>query len=780
MKGIRKLFYGFVLLALFCVGFKIEAKAALDPDLIVPKTSGKEDWKTDRKLTSQLGFVSADFPVINSPADGNWASFSYDFYIVDTTTSTKDLGNLGDKFTVELLTEYHGTTPEPEYTVIVKDKNGNALAEYGPSSATDIEADSPVEINRFQIGDVRTAIKKGTKDASNNYTEVVKLTTETPPEVTKSAAALVINNIPGAGSVNSDPLPLKLYALTASSTTNPTVNYTIANDGYLLPGESTTVTASKTADNNVKTNGNEVMYQPIGTWNSANSKVTFSDETNTTVTVTMKTGTDGGNDDVHAEYGTVKMSLSLAGESLDPGDISSTKTLTETTADGATVYSKEGAVKVTKIELVNTSGGTLNEVTTYSWPGTTSPFNFTYTVPSAIASGTYRMKITTADGTFITTDTMTVSNPALDNTVKVTVGQNVKLSRYISGIYTTVKPKDDYVTVAKSGTDWNITGYKSTSASSKKGLVLDGTEKDVIVYKKPDLDFDTSSTSATLKVEMPTSVYHDNIGWDGVEYAAIAIISDKREKGDWWAYKLKKGSGETRTLELDWLELSERIKDVVKDSSDSDKIDIYAFPVDPSDKKNYDEKVYDSETEIKVNKVKLDGSEGATYTINDKDVGDYFYAMEGMEYKIVAKNKSGYSNTIDKWEGVSFGTNTSGSKKFTESTTIKAFFKSNSSSSSSSSSTGRNTATNGESTGSGDYDDVPKTGESKTDIWILWSVLMISILGAGFMIWKRFGLARAIAEADEQVAIAEHEEQVKAEKKAKKDKLDMLKDLRNL
>ena len=82
--------------------------------------------------------------------------------------------------------------------------------------------------------------------------------------------------------------------------------------------------------------------------------------------------------------------------------------------------------------------------------------------------------------------------------------------------------------------------------------------------------------------------------------------------------------------------------------------------------------------------------------------------------------------------------------------------------------------------GMDDYDDVPKTGESKADIWILWSVLFVSILGAGFMIWKRFGLVRAIAEADEEVAVAEHKEEAKVRKKEKEDKIKMLKDLRNL
>ena len=48
------------------------------------------------------------------------------------------------------------------------------------------------------------------------------------------------------------------------------------------------------------------------------------------------------------------------------------------------------------------------------------------------------------------------------------------------------------------------------------------------------------------------------------------------------------------------------------------------------------------------------------------------------------------------------------------------------------------------------------------------------------MIWKRFGVVRAIAEADEEVAAAEFEEKVNAAKKEKEDKMKMLKDLRNL
>lgn len=100
--------------------------------------------------------------------------------------------------------------------------------------------------------------------------------------------------------------------------------------------------------------------------------------------------------------------------------------------------------------------------------------------------------------------------------------------------------------------------------------------------------------------------------------------------------------------------------------------------------------------------------------------------------------------------------------------------------SSSSSSSSSGSGKGGEGGSGSEYDDVPKTGESKTDIWVLWTVLFIAILGAGFMIYKRFGLVRAIAEAEEEFAAAEHEERVEAARKEKEDKINMLKDLRNL
>ena len=87
------------------------------------------------------------------------------------------------------------------------------------------------------------------------------------------------------------------------------------------------------------------------------------------------------------------------------------------------------------------------------------------------------------------------------------------------------------------------------------------------------------------------------------------------------------------------------------------------------------------------------------------------------------------------------------------------------------------------SSGSGsdsDLDEVPKTGESKTDIWILWSVLLASILCAGFMVYKRFGLVKAISRVEAEEAAAEEARVAKAQEEEKENRMRMLKDLRNL
>ena len=201
--------------------------------------------------------------------------------------------------------------------------------------------------------------------------------------------------------------------------------------------------------------------------------------------------------------------------------------------------------------------------------------------------------------------------------------------------------------------------------------------------------------------------------------------------------------------------------------------------------------------DLTVYRIKLLTSSGAKYKVNDKELDGsdpVFYAVEDTEYEIKASAKD--SGSLKYWEiNGDKDDSTSETKKFTanKSRTYKAVYSTSSSSSSSSSSYysysssssstyGRTTAAGGAgSSGSGgDYDDVPKTGESKTDIWILWSVLLASILGAGFMIYKRFGLVRAIAEADREEAEAVHQEMVEKQEKDKENMISTLKGLRKL
>ena len=190
-----------------------------------------------------------------------------------------------------------------------------------------------------------------------------------------------------------------------------------------------------------------------------------------------------------------------------------------------------------------------------------------------------------------------------------------------------------------------------------------------------------------------------------------------------------------------------------------------------------DKSVAPSSYKFDVVKVSLDESGGASYEVNGESLSGNFYAVKGLSYNIKSIPKNSNS-TLDKWEGVSSGeASASITSSFTDSKTVKATYKSGN-------------ATNGDSTNRGgagggtgadsDLDPVPETGESKADIWILWSVLLISILGAGFLIWKRFGLARAIAQADMEMAAAQEQERIETEKREEENKMKMLKDLRNL
>ena len=400
---------------------------------------------------------------------------------------------------------------------------------------------------------------------------------------------------------------------------------------------------------------------------------------------------------------------------------------------------------------------------------------------------------TAADAVESAQATINVTTPSFDslNTIYVNEGLTIPLSKFINngsggGInITSVSSSGGYITSATTlpalAKNVNIKGSKATNlTSTSDASIASGTTirtAKVEVYPKPEItSMDKSGSGSSLKytfkVKMPDKAYHGSVFGTDISKAKIQFVGkdgtytmDAFELTDDTTGYTKKNKSD---VTIDIKKLREVLSDICKEDKETVKVTVYA---------DGDKEIISDAKELKVYKITLDGSGGADYKIMGESVSDKFYAIDGVTYEISTTPKSGYLSTINKWEGTSFGTNTSGSMSFGESKTIKAIYNNGSSSSSSSSS--KNSGAAGGSN-LDDYDDVPKTGESKADIWILWSVLFISILGAGFMIWKRFGLVRAIAEADQEVEIAEREERIEAEEKAKEDKINMLKDLRNL
>ena len=349
----------------------------------------------------------------------------------------------------------------------------------------------------------------------------------------------------------------------------------------------------------------------------------------------------------------------------------------------------------------------------------------------------------------------------------------------------TLNNSSDYISVSGNlpalSKDITITG-KSKSGKVTGGITVEdagGTSKtaDVIVYPKPTIsepekDSSSSSTYPAYKfnVTVPKAVYHGS-----------TTITDTNKKA-----RLKfEANDETFYVDLESLDSKDdytykkdsfavskgKFRDIFSKICKKDEQEVKVSVVIDGD-----EDVASDTRSFKVYKINLDTSGGATYSVDGLDSVYSFYGINGLSYKIEAKGSSTKATINEKESSSEFA-----SQKATNGTvsinygvagarTLKASFKTSSTPDDSGSGSG----------GSDDYDDVPKTGESKADIWILWSVLFISILGAGFMIWKRFGLVRAIAEADEEVAAAEFEEKVNAAKKEKEDKMKMLKDLRNL
>ncbi|MBR6159834.1 MAG: LPXTG cell wall anchor domain-containing protein, partial [Lachnospiraceae bacterium] len=327
---------------------------------------------------------------------------------------------------------------------------------------------------------------------------------------------------------------------------------------------------------------------------------------------------------------------------------------------------------------------------------------------------------------------------------------------------------------------------------------INGKSYTVLVHPRPTL-ITSDDIDEIIKSTIPVHVRYDDIdnkiesNYD-VSYGTIGYKRDGEKYRVTTKYELSsKGSGRG-TITLDWYDVSRDLKELYSTEKEEMDLELHSFPMNGS---TADGNITDSNSEdLTVYRIKLLTSGGAKYKVNDKELDGtdpVFYAVEDADYEIKASAKDSSVGSLRYWEiNGDRNDSTDETKEFTaeRSRTYKAVYSTSSSSwnggssnyiySSSNTLTGRTTATGGAGGSGGDYDDVPKTGESKTDIWILWSVLLVSILGAGFMIYKRFGLVRAIAEADREEAEAVHQEMVEKQEKEKENMISTLKGLRKL
>lgn len=288
----------------------------------------------------------------------------------------------------------------------------------------------------------------------------------------------------------------------------------------------------------------------------------------------------------------------------------------------------------------------------------------------------------------------------------------------------------------------------------------------------------SSSSNAGITVSVPASTYHGGESdWvPSVKYAFVTFNSLSSGKSTTLRGSVSgTTSSDSKTATVSLATVSNEISKIAK--GDNDQIYVEVNP-ESAESDMLPDKAVSGVGILNAFKIELKG-DSATYKVNGESVKDYFYAIADQEYTIesVAKNSG---DKFQKWEGDESSTAKIDKIKFSSPRTLHAVY-GNSSSSSSSSSSSKLTA-NGTGTGadSEGLDDVPKTGESKTDIWILWTVLLVSILGAGFMIYRRFGVVNAIAQAQADETAAIEQEKIDAEVKEKEDKLRVLKNLRNL
>ena len=338
-------------------------------------------------------------------------------------------------------------------------------------------------------------------------------------------------------------------------------------------------------------------------------------------------------------------------------------------------------------------------------------------------------------------------------------------------------------------------GFKKEGITVSSGA--NNATTDLTVYPAPSLSTgamgsigtfggsSSSSGSTGLTVTVPAATYHGGSEeWvNDVKFAFVTFNSLSSGKSTTIRGSVSKSSSSSnsssnnlsKSATVSLATVSNEISKIAK--GDHDQIYITVNP-ESAENDMLPDRAVEGYGILNAYKITLDGS-SATYKVNGESVKDYFYAINDQTYTIesAAKNKGA---KFVKWEGGESDTEKIDKITFSSPRTLHAVYEDPASSSSSSSAkltAGAGTGTGADSEG---LDDVPKTGESKTDIWILWTVLLVSILGAGFMIYRRFGVVNAIAQAQADETAAIEQEKIDAEAKEKEDKLRVLKNLRDL
>ena len=766
MKGIRKLFFGLIFMTLIGVGFKIDVKAA--PTLqISPSTGDVENGALSGGTSNLVGKF-----LYNDHGDFPTSAGTYTYTVTYNSPSSPTVTT-----TIKLITE-NDVSGGLNWKITVGDEEVARTGEY--------------EIFNLTQSDVKAAVESGTPGTPDTKTGEFRL----------SATGGDGSNISPAST------SITLYKVTAAATgLTDTVNFSGLTDPYFFPGEQVDVAVITNLTSTVEANGTSTVKK-FKNWTDSQNALTITDKSTNPPSCTIKMGT-GGNakaTTLNAYYGTVAMSFIS-----DTITANETTSIRQTPAGGATAYTSASKIRVDNADA--TSAFTFNTGgINYSNPSTTYDGENKYLEIEMPDGNVFYRYVTISSG----------SSEAGVSTIYVTKGKTVPLSKFITTESlktktTKLKSISDYTAFSKSSTATSgtnticdignniyVLGNKVTSG--QYDIVVNDLSTDpvgAVVYPTPSISVsssggaivDSASSSSSsdkspFTVTMPNSVAYDTISYNNITQAQYEITGSKTASAI-LPLSTSSSSGSnatTKSKAASWSTVAKLLDKACDESSET--VSIAAYPINP-DTGLVDRNVSGT-AQMTVYRIKLDSSEGAKYTVNGVDLGeiasgdhDYFYAVDGVSYTIVSSAKS-TGTTLQRWDDDE--NNKSNTRTFTASSskTYKAIYSSNtttssSRSSSSSSSTGRTTAAGG-SSGSGmdDYDDVPKTGESKADIWILWSVLFISILGAGFMIWKRFGLVKAIAEADEEVAYAEHEEMAEAKKQEKESKLKMLMDLRNL